>query len=55
MAKLRTRSAYEACLEVCGRLEHPGLGIDMPIWVDHIGHYGGSYSVTREIELPSRN
>lgn len=35
MAKLRIRSAYEACLEVCGHLEHPGLGIDMPIWVDH--------------------
>ena len=35
MAKLRTRSAYEACLEVCGHLEHPGLGIDLAVWVDH--------------------
>jgi hypothetical protein len=28
-------SRYDSCLEVCGRLEHPGLATDMPIWVDH--------------------
>ncbi|MGH8575480.1 MAG: hypothetical protein ACREXJ_00855, partial [Gammaproteobacteria bacterium] len=28
-------SRYDACPEVCGRLEHPGLALDMPIWVDH--------------------
>jgi hypothetical protein len=26
---------YDGCLEVCGRLEHPGLATDMPIWIDH--------------------
>jgi len=35
MATFRTTCAYEACLEVCGRLERPGLAIDTPIWVDH--------------------
>src|SRR5260370_22760596 len=35
MAKVRIRRGYGAGLEVCGHLEHPGLGIDMPIWVDH--------------------
>ncbi len=29
------KSQYETCLEVCGELEHPGLALDMPIWVDH--------------------
>ena len=33
MSKLTSR--YDACPEVCGRLEHPGLALDMPIWVDH--------------------
>ncbi|MEA2232282.1 MAG: hypothetical protein QOD83_2098 [Solirubrobacteraceae bacterium] len=28
-------SRYDTCLEVCGRLEHPGLGTDMPRWIDH--------------------
>jgi hypothetical protein len=28
-------SRYDACPEVCGRLEHPGLALDTPIWVDH--------------------
>jgi hypothetical protein len=28
-------SRYDSCLEVCGRLEHPGLATDMPIWIDH--------------------
>jgi len=28
-------SRYDACPEVCGRLKHPGLALDMPIWVDH--------------------
>jgi hypothetical protein len=29
------KSRYESCLEVCGELEHPGLALEMPIWVDH--------------------
>lgn len=29
------RSQYESCPEVCGRMESPGLALDMPIWVDH--------------------
>ncbi|MCU1451262.1 MAG: hypothetical protein JWP02_3432 [Acidimicrobiales bacterium] len=29
------RSRYDDCLEVCGKLDHPGLATDMPIWVDH--------------------
>jgi hypothetical protein len=29
------RSRYDDCLEVCGRLDHPGLATDMPLWVDH--------------------
>src|SRR2546423_1184202 len=28
-------SRYDSCLEICGRLEHPGLATDMPIWIDH--------------------
>lgn len=28
-------SRYDSCPEVCGRLEHPGLAADMPIWIDH--------------------
>jgi hypothetical protein len=28
-------SRYDSCPEVCGRLEHPGLATDMPIWIDH--------------------
>ena len=26
---------YDACPEVCGRLDRPGLATDMPLWVDH--------------------
>ncbi len=26
---------FDACPEVCGKLEHPGLATAMPIWVDH--------------------
>ena len=29
------KSPYEACPEVCGNLDHPGLALDMPLWVDH--------------------
>ena len=28
-------SRYDSCPEICGRLEHPGLATDMPIWIDH--------------------
>jgi hypothetical protein len=28
-------SRYDSCPEVCGRVEHPGLATDMPIWIDH--------------------
>src|SRR5947209_17731010 len=28
-------SPYESCPEVCGRMESPGLALDMPLWVDH--------------------
>jgi hypothetical protein len=28
-------SQYESCPEVCGRMDHPGLALDMPLWVDH--------------------
>ena len=28
-------SRFDSCLEICGRLEHPGLATDMPIWIDH--------------------
>jgi hypothetical protein len=29
------RSQYESCPEVCGRMDSPGLALDMPLWVDH--------------------
>jgi len=29
------KSQYESCPEVCGRMDSPGLALDMPIWVDH--------------------
>ena len=29
------KSRYEACTEVCGKMESPGLALDMPLWVDH--------------------
>ena len=28
-------SPYEACAEVCGNMDRPGLALDLPIWVDH--------------------
>jgi hypothetical protein len=28
-------SRYDACAEVCGRLDHPGLATDIPRWIDH--------------------
>ena len=28
-------SRYDFCPEICGRLEHPGLATNMPIWIDH--------------------
>jgi hypothetical protein len=28
-------SAYEACPEVCGNLERPGVALDMPLWIEH--------------------
>jgi hypothetical protein len=30
-----TKLRYDGAPEVCGRLDHPGLATDMPIWVDH--------------------
>jgi hypothetical protein len=30
-------SRYDTCLEVCGKLEHPGLATDQPRWIDHTG------------------
>lgn len=35
MPEPRIGIGYDGCLEVCGRLDRPGLGVDMPIWVDH--------------------
>jgi len=29
------RSQYESCPDVCGRMDSPGLALDMPLWVDH--------------------
>lgn len=29
------KSPYEAAIEVCGKLDHPGLATDDPLWVDH--------------------
>ena len=29
------RLRYDACLELCGNLDNPGLAIDQPLWVDH--------------------
>src|SRR5215216_4819878 len=28
-------SQYESCSEVCGKMERPGLALDLPLWVDH--------------------
>ena len=28
---------YDGCVEVCGRLDHPGLATDVPRWIDHTG------------------
>ena len=30
-----SRSSYDDCPEVCGRLDEPGLALDMPRWIDH--------------------
>lgn len=30
-----TKPRFDSAPEVCGRLDHPGLATDMPIWVDH--------------------
>lgn len=30
-----SRSRYDDCPEVCGRLDEPGLALDMPRWIDH--------------------
>jgi hypothetical protein len=30
-----SRSRYDECPEVCGRLDEPGLALDMPRWIDH--------------------
>jgi hypothetical protein len=32
---LEFNSQYESCPEVCGKMESPGLALDMPLWVDH--------------------
>src|SRR4051812_48744702 len=29
------KARYADCVEVCGRLDHPGLATDDPLWVDH--------------------
>jgi hypothetical protein len=29
------KARYDDCLEVCGKLDHPGLATDMWIWIDH--------------------
>jgi hypothetical protein len=31
----RLKSRFDDVREVCGKLDHPGLATDMPIWVDH--------------------
>jgi hypothetical protein len=28
-------SPYEACPEVCGNLERPGVALDAPLWIEH--------------------
>jgi hypothetical protein len=28
---------YDDCLEICGRLDHPGLATDIRRWIDHTG------------------
>lgn len=28
-------SRYDACPEICGKLDHPGLATDIPRWIDH--------------------
>jgi hypothetical protein len=28
-------SRYDACPDMCGQLEHPGLALHMSMWVDH--------------------
>jgi hypothetical protein len=30
-----TGSRFDGCVEVCGRLDHPGLATDTPRWIDH--------------------
>ena len=30
-----TKLRFDGAAEVCGKLDHPGLATDMPIWVDH--------------------
>lgn len=35
MASPDPPTRYDSCLDICGRLDHPGLATDMPIWVDH--------------------
>ncbi len=32
-----SRSRYDDCIEVCGKLDHPGLATDTPRWIDHTG------------------
>jgi hypothetical protein len=37
MAVTQRASRYDACLEICGRLDHPGLATDTQRWIDHTG------------------
>lgn len=35
MVVSQSRSRYDACPEICGKLDHPGLATDVPRWIDH--------------------
>lgn len=49
------RSRYEDCPEVCGNMDRPGLGLDMPIWVDHTRDETTVDQSRIEAELDSMN
>ena len=35
MVVSQSTSCYDACPEICGKLDHPGLATDIPRWIDH--------------------
>jgi hypothetical protein len=35
MVVSQSTSRYDACPEICGKLDHPGLAMDIPRWIDH--------------------